>query len=285
MQHQEFDVINRKTLIEIKDLSVHFKTMDGRVQALDQVNLDLKEGEILGIIGESGSGKSTTALALLGLLADNAETEGEIEYLDKEIINSKEYPKEQKMRKKYRRDLDQRLAEIRWKEISMIFQGAMNAFNPVHTIRSQLSEVFDIHGTFSDLSEFSDSDLIDENNLRADAYELALEQMEVEEGLEFESLRQEIFNRLLNDLKARIPTMSATQKKKLLEKNRIEESCRLAGFNRKFLDSYPHELSGGMKQRGIIAMALALKPKVVIADEPTTGLDVITQAKIIKELN
>ena len=258
--------------------------MDGRVQALDQVNLDLKEGEILGIIGESGSGKSTTALALLGLLADNAETEGEIEYLDKEIINSKEYPKEQKMRKKYRRDLDQRLAEIRWKEISMIFQGAMNAFNPVHTIRSQLSEVFDIHGTFSDLSEFSDSDLIDENNLRADAYELALEQMEVEEGLEFESLRQEIFNRLLNDLKARIPTMSATQKKKLLEKNRIEESCRLAGFNRKFLDSYPHELSGGMKQRGIIAMALALKPKVVIADEPTTGLDVITQAKIIKEL-
>ena len=284
MQHQEFDVINRKTLIEIKDLSVHFKTMDGRVQALDQVNLDLKEGEILGIIGESGSGKSTTALALLGLLADNAETEGEIEYLDKEIINSKEYPKEQKMRKKYRRDLDQRLAEIRWKEISMIFQGAMNAFNPVHTIRSQLSEVFDIHGTFSDLSEFSDSDLIDENNLRADAYELALEQMEVEEGLEFESLRQEIFNRLLNDLKARIPTMSATQKKKLLEKNRIEESCRLAGFNRKFLDSYPHELSGGMKQRGIIAMALALKPKVVIADEPTTGLDVITQAKIIKEL-
>ena len=284
MQHQEFDVINRKTLIEIKDLSVHFKTMDGRVQALDQVNLDLKEGEILGIIGESGSGKSTTALALLGLLADNAETEGEIEYLDKEIINSKEYHKEQKMRKKYRRDLDQRLAEIRWKEISMIFQGAMNAFNPVHTIRSQLSEVFDIHGTFSDLSEFSDSDLIDENNLRADAYELALEQMEVEEGLEFESLRQEIFNRLLNDLKARIPTMSATQKKKLLEKNRIEESCRLAGFNRKFLDSYPHELSGGMKQRGIIAMALALKPKVVIADEPTTGLDVITQAKIIKEL-
>ncbi len=284
MQKQEFDVMNKKTLIEIRDLSVHFKTMDGKVQALDQVNLDLKEGEILGLIGESGSGKSTTALALLGLLAENAETEGRIEYLDKEIINSKDYPKEKKMRKKYRRDLDQRLAEIRWKEISMIFQGAMNAFNPVHTIRSQIEEVFAIHGTFADLSEFSDEDLINESNLRADAYEIALQQKEEKEDLDFEVLKENIYQDLLEDLKARIPNMSATQKRKLLEKNRIEESCRLAGFNKKFLDSYPHELSGGMKQRGIIAMALALKPKVVIADEPTTGLDVITQAKIIKEL-
>ncbi|MGP6239849.1 ABC transporter ATP-binding protein [Cuniculiplasma sp. SKW4] len=284
MQKQEFDLINKKTLVEIRDLSVHFKTMDGRVQALDHVNLDLKEGEILGIIGESGSGKSTTALAMLGLLADNAEIEGRIEYLDKEIINSKDYPKEKKMRKKYKRDLDQRLAEIRWKEISMIFQGAMNAFNPVHTIRSQIEEVFDIHGTFADISEFTDDDLIDENNLRADAYELALQEKEKTENLNFDELREKTYNDLLQNLKSRIPRMSDSEKRKLLRKNRIEESCRLAGFNKKFLDSYPHELSGGMKQRGIIAMALALKPKVVIADEPTTGLDVITQAKIIKEL-
>jgi peptide/nickel transport system ATP-binding protein len=284
MENPELDVINRRTLVEIRDLSVHFKTIEGRVQALDHVNLELKEGEILGIIGESGSGKSTTALALLGLLPENAEIDGRIEYLDKEIINSKEYPKEKKMRKKYRRSLDQRLAEIRWKEISIIFQGAMNAFNPVHTIRSQVTEVFDIHGTFADLSEFSDSDLIDENNLRADAYTMALEQKDDTKSLDFERLKEEIFNDLLEDRKAKISTMNAAQKRKLLEKNRIDESCRLAGFNTKFLDSYPHQLSGGMRQRGIIAMALALRPKVVIADEPTTGLDVITQAKIIKEL-
>lgn len=212
-----------ENILEIENYGVNFRTSEGSIKALQDVNLKLMDGEILGIIGESGSGKSTLALSLIGLLPENASTEGSIRYQGEEISYSMAASgnkEKKKVSMKQKRMLDQRLTEIRWKNISMVFQGAMNSFNPVYTIRRQISEVFHIHT----------------------------------------SLREEEVNR------------------------KIEETSKIAGFNTKFLDSYPHELSGGMKQRAVIAMALALDPKIVIADEPTTGLDVITQAKIIKEL-
>ena len=215
---------NRKTgqtLVEVDNLSVSFATADGNVNALNDVSFDIREGEILGIIGESGSGKSTLALCLMSLLPDNANVTGSVRFRGEAVTDAENSGRAYfRMSRKKRMLLDQRLATMRWKEISMVFQGAMNSLNPVYSVRKQLREVFQIH---TDLSI------------------------------------QEIDKRIM-------------------------ETSRVAGFNTKFLDSYPHELSGGMKQRAVITMALALDPVLVIADEPTTGLDVITQAKIIREL-
>ncbi len=200
---------------------MEFQTDDGVVSALDRVNLDLDSGETLGILGESGSGKTTLALALMSLLPENGTVTGDVLFRNTEVTSANFSGKSvRKLSRKQRKMLSEKLRNIRWKEISMVFQGSMNAFNPVYTIGKQISEVFSIH-----------------TNLK----------------------EQEIRSRAI-------------------------ETVKLAGLNPSVLDSYPHELSGGMKQRAVIAMALALKPSLIIADEPTTGLDVITQAKIISEL-
>ncbi|WP_393971181.1 ABC transporter ATP-binding protein [Oxyplasma meridianum] len=207
-----------KKVLSIDNLSVSFDTYKGKVHALQNVNIDLYEGEILGILGESGSGKSTIAMSIMSLLADNASISGSIYYMGEEYI-SEETIKRYSSRKG-KKILDEKLRKIRWKGISMVFQGAMNSFNPVYTIGKQIKEVYKIHTTLSD----------------------------------------EDINR------------------------KILETLKFAGLNPSVLERYPHELSGGMKQRAVIAMALALEPNVVIADEPTTGLDVITQAEIISQL-
>lgn len=205
-----------KPLLKIENLSVSFKTFEGMVHALTNINLTLSEGETLGILGESGSGKSTIAMSIMSLLASNAVIEGSITFKDKTYVSGKN----NKISRKSKKILDENMRNMRWKNISMVFQGAMNSFNPVYTIRKQIAEVFKIHTDYND----------DEIN------------------------------------------------KKLIE------TVKLAGLNPSVLDAYPHELSGGMKQRAVMAMALALKPDIVIADEPTTGLDVITQAEIISQL-
>ncbi|CAC11415.1 sporulation protein (spo0KD) related protein [Thermoplasma acidophilum] len=202
----------------MRNVSVEFKTYSGIVHALSDVSFDLKQGRFLGIVGESGSGKSTLALSIMSLLPENAMMRGSIylkgtEYISDVIINNAK-------KKKARKILEDNLRNIRWKNISMVFQGAMNSFNPVYTIRRQMFEVFKIHTTL-------DNDEIEK---------------------------------------------------------KVEEALRMAGLNISVLDMYPHELSGGMKQRAVIAMALSLDPDIVIADEPTTGLDVITQAEIISQL-
>ncbi|SMD30425.1 ABC transporter ATP-binding protein [Picrophilus oshimae] len=212
---------NGESILSIKNFSVNFDTYDGTVHALDDINIELVEGESLGILGESGSGKSTLATAIMGLLPSNAHVSGSISFRGNEYINSTTVnPPRKKLSRSQIKMLSINLRNMRWKNISMVFQGAMNSFNPVYTIEKQIKEVYKIHTDLSD-------DEIDK---------------------------------------------------------RVVETIKYAGLNPAVLKAYPHELSGGMKQRAVIAMALALNPDIVIADEPTTGLDVITQAEIISQL-
>ncbi|MDP8012191.1 MAG: ABC transporter ATP-binding protein [Thermoplasmata archaeon] len=218
---KEMIKLNQGPLLEVKDLSVEFLTDFGNVKALNNINLQIKEGEFIGIVGESGSGKSTLAFSISALLPPNAKVSGYVKFKN-DIITSPEISgfSTVKMKRSQRKILTSTMANIRWKGISMIFQGAMNSFNPVYTIGKQIEEVFYIH---TDLP------------------------------------KEEV-------------------------KKKVVDLVKTAHLDPSVLKSYPHELSGGMKQRAIIAMALALSPDLVIADEPTTGLDVISQAKIIEEL-
>ena len=209
-------------LLSVKNLSVHYKIQTGWVYAADNVNLELKRGETLGLVGESGCGKTTTGYAITQLLANNAylKKESSVMFSGVDLIPLGTYPS-----KKYKgyRKIDEFSAEMRkyrWNRISMIFQGAMNAFNPVYKVGDQIIEAI-----------------------------LAHEDVTVQEA-----------------------------------RKRVEELYDLVGIPPDRIDNYPHEYSGGMKQRAMIAMALALRPDLIIADEPTTALDVITQDRILGEM-
>jgi len=190
-------------VIDISDLSVQYQTSHGDVHALEDIEFRLEENESIGIAGESACGKSTLGLSIIRMIHDGNLISGQINFDGQSL-------------------LDMAVSEfdenIRWKKISMIFQGAMNSLDPVYTIRQQFHEILKQHN--------------------------------------FEGSSDKI----------------------------IDESIRSVHLDRSVLKKYPHELSGGMKQRVIIAMALLLKPKFVIADEPTTALDVLIQAQIINLL-
>ena len=191
-------------LLSVRDLEVSFPTDDGVVRAVRGVSFDLEKGEVLGIVGESGCGKSVTNLAVMGLLPKTALVSGSVKIASREIVGL----------------LPAEMRQIRGKEISMIFQDPMTALNPVYTVGWQLVEAIRAH----------------------------------------------------HDI---------TKKAALA---RAVEYLDLVGIPQpdQRVKSYPHEFSGGMRQRVVIAMAIANEPKVLIADEPTTALDVTVQAQILE---
>ena len=196
----------KQPVLEVKDLSVRFHTKKGVVTAVDGVDFTIQSGEILGIVGESGCGKSVTSLSILGLLSENAEIGAQSRILF-EGENLLELTEKQ-------------MCAMRGKAISMIFQDPMTSLNPMQTIGHQLAEAAILHRCVS----------------KKQAREDALRMLQ----------------------KVGIP--SPEQR----------------------LNEYPHQLSGGMKQRVMIAMAMMCEPKLLIADEPTTALDVTIQAQILK---
>jgi peptide/nickel transport system ATP-binding protein len=190
-------------LLEVSDLSVRFRTDRGPVHAVDRMSFTLDEGEVLGIVGESGCGKSVTALSLLRLLPPSAEISGVARFEGEDLL----------------RLPDAKLRRIRGNGISFVFQEPMTSLNPVYTVGRQISEV----------------------------------------------------------LRRHLGLSRSAARKRTIE---LLELVRIPGAQRR-LGEYPHQLSGGMRQRVMIAMAVACDPQVLIADEPTTALDVTIQAAIL----
>ena len=188
------------TFISIENLTTHYNTTNGSIHALEDVNFSLEKGESVGIAGESACGKSTLGLSLIRMIPNGKIISGRIIFDGKSFLDIPDSEFDKKHR---------------WKDISMVFQGAMNSLDPVFTIKEQFIEILKEHGHKENLEKI------------------------------------------------------------------ILDSLSSVNLEKNILQKYPHELSGGMKQRVIIAMALLLKPQFVIADEPTTALDVLTQAQII----
>lgn len=192
-------------LLEVRDLTLRYDTSQGTANAVDSVSFSLDRGQALGIVGESGGGKTSLGLALMKLLPENGHlTGGQINLDGVDLFHLTE----------------NQMREYRWNRISMVFQAAMNSLNPVYRVEDQIAEAIQAHQSVS----------------RREALEV------------------------------------------------VTELFELIGLDESFAKRYPHEYSGGMKQRAVIAMALACDPDLIIADEPTTALDVITQDRILRKL-
>lgn len=196
----------RETLLNIDNLSVEYLSGRGSVRAVDGVSLSIARGEVLGLAGESGSGKSTIAQAIMRILQPPAIiTGGRVMFGDEDVLQMSE----------------RELRDFRWDKVSMVFQSAMNSLNPVMTIGDQIKDAIVVHQRVSDQ--------------KAD--------------------------------------------------ERAREMLRIVGIEPERIDSYPHQLSGGMRQRAVIAIALVLQPPLMIMDEPTTALDVVVQREILAKIS
>ncbi|MYD10616.1 MAG: ABC transporter ATP-binding protein [Chloroflexi bacterium] len=192
-------------LIQIQELNVEYRTLRGAVRAVENVSFDLYANEVFGLAGESGCGKTTVANAITRLLKPPAYiTGGRILFRDIDILQMS----------------PEQLRNFRWDQLSIVFQSAMNALNPVLTIGNQIIDAMQAHQSIS--------------------YEQA--------------------------------------------RGHAKQLLRTVGIDVQRVDSYPHQLSGGMRQRAVIAIALALNPELIIMDEPTTALDVVVQKQILQEI-
>ncbi len=258
MISQEPSQASDKTpVLEMRKVRVVFHTYAGIVKALDGIDLKLFKGETLGLVGESGCGKSVTAATVAGLLPDNAEvTEGEI------LFNGQDLTKKSNEEKRL----------LRSTKLAMVFQDPMTFLNPVLSIGDQMREVFDI----------------DRKRLGASALRYQIDELEKEASRTIDSSKKaEIESKIahLQSLKDDPPKPRGRLKRKVLDFlcEEILTKMRLPDPKR-ILKEYPHELSGGMRQRVMIGMAIARNPDVLIADEITTALDVTIQAQILELL-
>ena len=192
-------------LLQVEDLTMHYATREGWVKAVDGVSFTLARGESLGLVGESGCGKTSAALCLLRVLPDNARILRGRMLLDGTDLGSLR---------------EEEVQQYRWRRIAMVFQAAMSSLNPVTRVGEQIVETIQAH-----------------------------ERVSAEEA-----------------------------------QQRVAHLFQVVGLEPSLVERYPHELSGGMKQRAVIAMALACRPDVLIADEPTTALDVIVQHRVLQAL-
>ncbi len=193
-------------LLDVRHLQMHFRLPGGWVRAVDDVSFSIGRGQTLGLVGESGCGKTSAALSVINLLPDNGHIRGgEVIFDGQDIAHLS----------------DQQMRRIRWSRVAIVFQGAMNALNPVYRVGDQLMDALQLHR----------------------------------------------------------PGLTRKQ-----ARSRVAELYTHVGIEPSRMDHYPHEYSGGMKQRAMIAMALLLNPDLIICDEPTTALDVVIQDQIIEKL-